>query len=46
MVEAFWVNPATGDKISIGKYPTAGVCSFAMPGGWEDAVLLCKVAEK
>jgi hypothetical protein len=45
-VEAFWINPATGVKLPIGKYPNVGICSFTMPGGWEDAVLLCKTAEK
>jgi hypothetical protein len=38
--EAFWIDPKTGDRTSIGGYPTTGQQSFAAPAGWEDAVLL------
>jgi hypothetical protein len=39
-VNAFWVDPKTGDSVSIGRFPNAGVQSFSTPDGWEDAILI------
>ncbi len=39
-VQAFWVDPRTGDSTFISAYSNSGVKWFMTPGGWEDAVLL------
>jgi hypothetical protein len=49
-VKGTWVNPATGEKVDAGIYPSgnntdsvfpqAGKQWFSVPGFWEDAVLL------
>jgi len=38
-VEAFWIDPTTGETISIGHYRNAGMPFFSTPPGWEDALL-------
>jgi hypothetical protein len=43
-VNAFWVNPKTGDSVPIGSYPNTGVKSFSTPDGWEDALLILEPA--
>lgn len=39
-VNAFWVDPKTGDSLSIGGFPNTQVQSFSTPDGWEDAILI------
>ena len=39
-VNAFWVDPRTGDSAAAGSFPNTGVRSFSTPDGWEDAVLV------
>jgi hypothetical protein len=39
-VSAFWIDPKTGDLVSIGGFPRTGVQSFSTPDGWEDAILI------
>ncbi|MCJ7778402.1 MAG: glycoside hydrolase family 140 protein [Sedimentisphaerales bacterium] len=39
-VSAFWVDPKTGDSLSIGSFPNTQVQSFSTPDGWEDAILI------
>ncbi len=39
-VEAFWIDPQTGERRVIGTYSNSGTASFLAPAGWEDAVLL------
>jgi hypothetical protein len=39
-VNAFWVDPKTGDSLSIGSFPNTQVQSFSTPDGWEDAILI------
>ncbi len=36
---AFWINPLTGDRSRIGSYNTSDHAVFAVPEGWQDAVL-------
>ena len=39
-VNAAWVDPRTGESVSVGSFSTAGVESFSTPDGWEDALLI------
>ncbi len=39
-VNAFWINPKTGDSVPIGTFPNSGVQSFSTPAEWEDALLI------
>jgi len=39
-VNAFWIDPKTGDSVSIGGFPKTGVQSFSTPDEWEDAILI------
>jgi len=39
-VTARWIDPRTGDSVSAGSPANAGVKSFSMPAGWEDALLI------
>jgi len=44
-IEAFWIDPRTGEQASIGRFASVGVESFATPDGWEDALLILEAAE-
>ncbi len=44
-VNAFWVNPETGDAMPAGAFPNSGQMSFSTPNGWEDALLILEAAE-
>ena len=39
-VNTFWVDPKTGDSLSIGSFPNTQAQSFSTPDGWEDAILI------
>ncbi len=39
-VEAFWIDPRTGEKQAIGHFATTGVQPFSTPDTWEDALLI------
>jgi len=43
-VNAFWVNPQTGDAVPAGTFPNSGQRSFSTPDGWEDALLVLEAA--
>jgi hypothetical protein len=43
-VNAFWVDPKTGDSVSIGSFSNTVVKSFSTPDGWEDAILILEPA--
>lgn len=45
-VNAFWINPKTGDSVAVGSFPNTGVKTFSTPDGWEDALLILESAEK
>lgn len=45
-VNAFWIDPKTGDSVAAGNFPNTGVKSFSTPDGWEDALLILESAEK
>ncbi len=44
-VNAFWVNPKTGDAVPAGTFPNSGQRPFSTPDGWEDALLILEAAE-
>ena len=39
---ATWINPVTGDRVSIGTFPRSGTENFSRPAGWEDAILIIR----
>jgi hypothetical protein len=43
-VNAFWVDPKTGDSVPIGTFPNSGVQSFATPAEWEDDILMLEAS--
>lgn len=44
-VNAFWIDPKTGELVSIGSFPKTGVQSFSTPDGWEDAILILEATD-
>ncbi len=42
--KVFWIDPRTGDSLSVGRFSTTGVRSFSTPDGWEDAILMLEAA--
>ena len=44
-VNAFWIDPRTGDSFAAGIFPNAGVKSFSTSDEWEDAILILESAE-
>ena len=43
-VNAFWLEPKTGDSISIGNFSNTGTESFSTPDEWEDAILILETS--
>jgi hypothetical protein len=43
-LHASWIDPRTGVQTAIGTFPNRGTRMFAVPGGWEDAILLLEAA--
>jgi hypothetical protein len=43
-VAGSWIDPKSGEKTRIGEYRFADIREFAVPEGWEDAVLLLEGA--
>jgi len=43
-VNAFWIDPKTGDSVRIGSFPNTVVKYFSTPDGWEDAILILKAS--
>ncbi|UCG27172.1 MAG: DUF4038 domain-containing protein [Bacteroidales bacterium] len=43
-VNAFWINPETGNSVMAGNFPNTGVRSFSTPEELEDAILILKAA--
>jgi len=41
---AFWIDPRSGDRISIDSFPTTGIRDFSTPDGWEDALLILEAS--
>jgi len=39
-VNAFWIDPRTGESIPAGSFSNTGIESFSTPNGWEDALLI------
>ena len=39
-VNAFWIDPRTGESIAAGSFSNTGIRSFSTPDGWEDAILI------
>jgi hypothetical protein len=44
-VNAFWIDPKTGDATFIDSFPSRGVKSFSTPGEWEDAILILETPD-
>jgi len=43
-VNAFWIDPKTGDSVPIGKFSNSGIQSFSTPAEWEDALLILEAS--
>jgi hypothetical protein len=43
-IEAYWIDPRTGDRIPIGLFAPTGVEAFTAPAGWEDALLILEAS--
>jgi hypothetical protein len=41
---AFWIDPKTGDTVTINSLANKAVESFSTPDGWEDAILILEPA--
>ena len=41
---AFWIDPKTGNEVSIGSFSNTAVESFSTPDDWEDAILILKAS--
>lgn len=46
LVNASWIEPATGKPTPAGPVSRAGPQSFTTPAGWEDALLILEASEK
>ena len=44
-VNAFWIDPKTGDSVSIKNLANKKVESFSTPDGWEDAILILETSD-
>ncbi len=44
-VNAFWIDPKTGDTVTINSLANKAVESFSTPDGWEDAILILETSE-
>jgi hypothetical protein len=38
--KVFWIDPRTGNTVSVGSFPNRDPGSFSTPNGWEDALLI------
>jgi hypothetical protein len=45
MVKTFWIDPETGESVTIGKFPNKGTKSFSTPDDWEDALLILEATD-
>jgi len=43
-VNAFWIDPKSGDSVPIGSFSNTAVKSFSTPDGWEDAILILETS--
>jgi len=44
-VNAFWIDPRTGDATFVDSFPNRGVKSFSTPDEWEDAILVLETPD-
>ena len=44
ILKAFWIDPRSGNAVSIGSFPSTGAKLFSTPDGWEDALLILEGA--
>ncbi len=44
-VNAFWIDPKTGDSVSIDSLANTAVESFSTPDDWEDAILILETSD-
>jgi hypothetical protein len=45
-VNASWIDPRTGNAVSIGRLANTGVESFSTPDGWEDSLLVLETPSR
>ena len=43
-VNAFWIDPKSGNSVPIGGFSNTGMKSFSTPDGWEDAILILETS--
>jgi hypothetical protein len=43
-VQAFWIDPRTGEMVAAGSRSNTGTQSFSTPSGWEDALFVLEAA--
>jgi Protein of unknown function (DUF4038)/Putative collagen-binding domain of a collagenase len=43
-VNAFWIDPRTGQSVEVGHFANIGVQSFSPPDAWEDALLILEAS--
>ena len=43
-VRAFWIDPKSGDLVTIGSFSNRAVRSFSTPDEWEDALLILEAS--
>jgi len=43
-VDAFWIDPKSGDSVPIGSFPNTGVKHFSTLDEWEDAILILETS--
>ena len=44
-IDAFWIDPRTGEQTFTGRFANTGVQRFWLPLGWEDAVLILEASK-
>jgi len=43
-VNAFWIDPRTGQSVEVGHFANTGVQSFSPPDAWADALLILEAS--
>jgi hypothetical protein len=43
-VNAFWIDPRTGESVAAGSFSNTGIESFSTPSEWEDALLILEAS--
>ena len=43
--KVFWIDPRTGESVTVGQFANKGVKPFSTPDGWEDALLVLEAVD-